>query len=185
MNRPIDPDRTRLDLNPAAEPPPRVQPPVAAQGYEERYEEAAAPRYEQPIDEQRYEQHVAGQPVVEQERVTGDPDQRRRRTVGIVCTVINVLCAVFAVVLALHIILVLGSANQSNGFAGLINDWSSAVSLGLRDLFVPANEKIRTFLNDGLAAIAWLAIGALLTFLIRRFALPVPRRVSQYRRVTR
>ena len=149
MNRPLDPDRTRLDLNPAQEPPP-----------------------------------VAESPVVEQEEVA-DPDHRRRRTVGVVCTVINVICAIFAVVLALHIILVIGNANQGNGFASLIDDWSSAVSLGLRDLFVPANEKVRTFLNDGLAAIAWLVIASLLTYLIRRFALPVPRRVSHYRRVWR
>ena len=150
MNQPLDPDRTRLDINPAAEPPP-----------------------------------PAAQPVVEQQEEIADPDGRRRRTVGIVCTVINVICAVFAVVLALHIILVLGSANQGNGFAQLINEWSSAVSLGLRDLFTPANDKLRTFLNDGLAAIAWLAIASLLTYLIRRFALPVPRRVSHYRRVWR
>jgi hypothetical protein len=151
MNRPIDPDRTRLDLNPAEEMPPPV----------------------------------AQQPVVEQQQEVSDPDHRRRRTVGIVCTVINVVCGVFAVVLALHIILVLGSANQSNGFAGLINDWSAAVSLGLRDLFVPANEKVRTFLNDGLAALLWLVIAALLTYLIRKFALPTPRRVAHYRRVWR
>lgn len=150
MNRPMDPDRTRLDLTPG--------------------EELAPP--------------VTEPPVVEQHETT-DPDHRRRRTVGIVCTVINVICGVFAVVLALHIILVLGSANQGNGFAALINDWSSAVSLGLRDLFMPANEKVRTFLNDGLAAIAWIVIASLLTYLIRRFALPVPRRVSQYRRVWR
>lgn len=149
MNRPVDPDRTRLDLNPAQEPPP-----------------------------------VAESPVVEQEEVA-DPDHRRRRAVGVVCTVINVICAIFAVVLALHIILVIGNANQDNGFAAMINDWSGAVSLGLRDLFVPDNEKLRTFLNDGLAAIAWLAIASLLTYLIRRFALPVPRRVSHYRRVWR
>lgn len=150
MNRPSDPDRTRLDLTPADNPPLGAQPPV----------------------------------VEQQEEVT-DPDQRRRRTVGIVCTVINVVCALFAVVLALHIILVIGSANQGNGFAELINEWSSGVSLGLRDLFVPASEGLRTFLNDGLAAVAWLAIAALLTYLIRRFALPSPRRVSHYRRVWR
>jgi hypothetical protein len=150
MNQPYDPDRTRLDLTPAEEPPVGAQRP----------------------------------PLVEQEEVA-DPDQRRRRTVGIVCTVVNVICAVFAVVLALHIILVLGSANQGNGFAAFINEWSSAVSLGLRDLFVPANEKVRTFLNDGIAAILWLLIGAGLTYLIRRFALPAPRRVAHYRRVWR
>lgn len=154
MNQPHDPDRTRLDLNPAEEPYPPARP-------------------------------VAEPPLVEQQEEITDPDGRRRRTVGIACTVINVICAIFAVVLALHIILVIGSANQGNGFAQLINEWSGAVSLGLRDLFTPANEGLRTLLNDGLAAIAWLAIAGLLTYLIRRFALPVPRRVSQYRRVWR
>jgi hypothetical protein len=159
MNRPLDPDRTRLDLAPGEELPPGAEPP-------------------------RVEQSRMEQAQVEQQEVT-DPDHRRRRTVGIVCTVINVICGLFAVVLALHIVLVIGSANQGNGFASFINEWSSAVSLGFRDLFVPDNEKVRTFLNDGLAAIAWIVIASLLTYLIRRFALPVPRRVSHYRRVWR
>lgn len=141
MNRPVDPDRTRLDLNPAEAPPPVTE------------------------------------PVAEEE--IADADHSRRRAVGIVCTIINVICAIFAVVLAVHIVLVLGEANQSNGFASLINDWSKAVSLGLRDLFLPDNLKVRTFLNDGLAAIAWLVIGGLLTYLIRRLALPGPRRVRR------
>jgi hypothetical protein len=151
MNHPADPDRTRLDPYPAAEPPP--------------------PR-------------MAPDPVLEEEGIV-DADDRRRRTVTIVNTVIRVICGLFAVVLALHILLVIGEANQGNGFASMINSWSSAVSLGLRDLFVPDDPKVATFLNDGLAAIAWLAIAALLTFLIRRFALPGPRRVSHYRRTVR
>jgi hypothetical protein len=117
------------------------------------------------------------EPVAEEE--IADADHARRRTVNVVCTIINVVCAIFAVVLAVHIVLVIGEANQGNGFAAMIDDWSSAVSLGLRDLFVPDNLKVRTFLNDGLAAIAWLVIGGLLTFLIRRLALPGPRRVRR------
>jgi hypothetical protein len=125
----------------------------------------------------------AAESVVEEG--VADPDHRRRRTVGIATTVVRVICGIFAVVLAVHIVLVLGSANQANGFAAFIDDWSAAVSLGLRDLFVPANEKVRVFLNDGMAAIAWLVIGALIGYLIRKFAMPSPRRVSHYRRVVR
>jgi len=150
MNQPVDPDRTRLDLNPAGEPPPPA---------------------------------IAPEPLVEEG--VADADHRRRRTVSIVCTVINVVCVVFAVVLAMHIVLVIGEANQSNGFAGFINSWSGGVSLGLRDLFVPTDAKLRTFLNDGLAAIAWLVIAAALTYLIRKLALPGPRREVRYRRVVR
>ena len=141
MNYPVDPDRTRLDLNPAEGPPP------------------------------------VAEPVAEEE--IADADHARRRTVTVACTIINVICAIFAVVLAVHIVLVIGEANQGNGFAAMIDDWSRAVSLGLRDLFVPDNLKVRTFLNDGLAAIAWLVIGGLLTYLIRRLALPGPRRVRR------
>lgn len=145
MNRPVDPDRTRLDINPAEAPPPVAEP--------------------------------VAEPVTEEE--IADADHSRRRAVGIACTIVNVVCAIFAVVLAVHIVLVIGEANQSNGFASLINDWSKAVSLGLRDLFVPENLKVRTFLNDGLAAIAWLVIGGLITYLVRRLALPGPRRVRR------
>lgn len=154
MNQPVDPDRTRLDINPA-DPPPR-----AAMG------QPVAPQH-QPMAE----------PVVGEE--VSDPDHSRRRTVRIVNTIINVICGLFAVVLAVHIVLVVGEANQGNGFAAMINDWSAAVSLGLRDLFVPENVKVRTFLNDGLAAIAWLAIGGLLTYLVRKLALPGPSRVQR------
>lgn len=150
MNQPVDPDRTRLDIHPAADPPP--------------------PAFQQ-------------EPVVEES--VGDADHRRRRTVTIVNTVIKTICGIFAVVLALHIVLVIGEANQANGFASMINSWSSAVSFGLRDLFVPDDLKLRTFLNDGLAAIAWLALAGVLTFLIRRLALPGPRREVRYRRYAR
>lgn len=143
MNNPVDPDRTRLDLNPAETPPPVTE------------------------------------PVTEEE--IADADHGRRRAVGVVCTIINVICAIFAVVLAVHIVLVIGEANQGNGFAKLIDEWAATVSLGLRDLFVPENFKVRTLLNDGIAAIAWLAIAGLLTYLIRRLALPGPRRVRRYR----
>jgi hypothetical protein len=153
MNHPVDPDRTRLDLNPADSPPPAVAQPAVAQP-------------------------AVAQPVVGEE--VADPDYRRRRAVRIACTIINVVCAIFAVVLALHIVLVIGEANQGNGFAGLVNDWSSAVSLGLRNLFVPESLKLRTFLNDGLAAIAWLVIAGLLTYLIRKLALPGPRVQRRY-----
>jgi hypothetical protein len=39
--------------------------------------------------------------------------------------------------------------------------------------------------NEGLAAVLWLAIGALLTNLIARLALPVEHRRAWYRRTVR
>jgi hypothetical protein len=119
-------------------------------------------------------------PLVEDEFV--DPDRRRVKVVRVVNTVINLVCGLFAIVLALHIILVLAEANPNNGFASLVDSWSSAVSLGLRGLFTPENEKLQVLLNDGLAALGWLVIAGVLTYAIRQFALPGPGRAAHYRR---
>src|SRR2546423_113913 len=69
----------------------------------------------------------------------------RIRFVRTINALIHLVCAVFALVLAVHIVLVLGGANSANGFAQVITDWSSGVSLGLRNLFTPDSEKLRTF----------------------------------------
>ncbi|TKG59286.1 hypothetical protein FCN18_36900 [Prauserella endophytica] len=106
-----------------------------------------------------------------------DRQQRRSdrtRTVRIVCTIVNVICGLFAVVLVAHIVMVMGEANPANGVASFVRDFATAVSLGFNDLFTPADVKIRVLLNDGFAAIVWLAFGAVVTSLIRRFALPNP-----------
>jgi hypothetical protein len=118
--------------------------------------------------------------LVEEEFV--DPDRRRVRVVRTVNTIINLVCGLFAIVLALHIILVLAEANPRNGFASLVDSWSSAVSLGLRGLFTPDNAKLQVLLNDGLAALGWLLIAGVLTYAIRQFALPGPGRAGHYRR---
>jgi hypothetical protein len=153
----------------------------------------STPRWDRDrdVDPTRLDMHPADDPVppggpepVVEESVD-DPALRRVRTVRIVNAVINLVCGLFALVLAIHIILVLAEANPSNGFASLINSWSSAVSLGLRDLFTPASDKLAVLLNDGLAALIWLIIGAALTYAVRMFALPGPRRVTRYRRVAR
>jgi hypothetical protein len=106
------------------------------------------------------------------------------RFVHTVCGLIHFVCGLFALVLAIHIVLVFGEANAGNGFASLIDTWSSGVSLGLRGLFTPDGAKLRTLLNDGLAAVLWLIIGAVVTDLIARIGLPGPRRVW-YRRTFR
>lgn len=127
-------DRTRLDMDPMAEPVP------------------------------------APNPVREQEVV--EADTRRLRTVRTVNGVINLVCGVFAVVLAVHIVLVLLEANPRNGFASFVEDFAGAVSLGLRGLFTPDSGKLAVLLNNGLAALIWLLIAAALTYAIRQFALP-------------
>lgn len=123
-------------------------------------------------------------PYVEDEEVV-DPTARRYRVVRRVCAVINIVCGLFAVVLGLHILLVIADANPNNGFASFIDSFASAVSLGLRGLFTPSSEKAQVLFNDGVAAIAWLLIGAVVTYAIRQFALPGPRDGVRYRRTVR
>lgn len=115
--------------------------------------------------------------VTDLEPLTERPSRERRswdriRTVSISCTIVNVLCGLFATVLLMWIFLVIGEANPANGVAGFVRGFAAAVSLGYDDLFTPADTKARVLLNDGLAAITWLGIGALATMLIRRLALP-------------
>jgi hypothetical protein len=100
--------------------------------------------------------------------------------VRMICTIITIVCGLFAAVLAANIIMVLGEANPTNGVASFVRGFASAVSLGLDNLFTPANAKTRVVLNDGFAALLWLGFGALVTMLIRRFALPGPRRPLRY-----
>lgn len=169
-----DPDRTRLDPYPAADQlPPPVEHPASSRTPQPP--PVSAPRSGDPYQDEVVEEGVA------------NPDYTRIRTVNIVCTVINVITAIFAVVLGVHIVLVLGEANMANGFASFVDSWAAGIRLGLNGLFTPDNAKLATLFNEGLAAILWLAIGALLTYLIRRFALPGPgpRRVQRYRRVVR
>jgi hypothetical protein len=139
-----------------------------------------------PLDDEaaRRDDAVRRENVVRREEVVDRPrdDHARIKTVMVVCAVIDVVCALFAIVLAVHIFLVIGGANAANGFAQMIESWSAAVSLGLRDLFTPENLGARTLLNDGLAAIIWLVLRAVLTNLITRLALPVGQRRVWYRR---
>jgi hypothetical protein len=112
-----------------------------------------------------------------------DQEQRRwnrTRTVGMICLIINIIGGVFAVVLAANIIMVLGEANPANGVASFVRGFASAVTLGFDNLFSPDNAKTQVLLNDGLAALMWLGLAAVVTMLIRRFALPGPRRPSRY-----
>ncbi|MET0135861.1 MAG: hypothetical protein ABW215_19960 [Kibdelosporangium sp.] len=118
-----------------------------------------------------------GVPGEQPAQVTDETRRAKRvRSVRMVCSAITFICAFFAVVLVTQIILVLAEANPANGFASFVDGFSSAVSLGLDGLFTPDSAKAAAFFNYGAAAVIWLLISAALTYLIRRFALPGPRR---------
>ncbi|SMD10872.1 hypothetical protein [Lentzea albidocapillata] len=124
------------------------------------------------------------EPVAE-EVVERDDDYRRVRTVRTVCALIDIVCWTFAIVLLVHIFLVIAGANATNGFFQFIAGWADGITLGLDGLFTPDNASAATLLNEGLAAVLWLIIGALLTNLITRIALPSGHRRAWYRRSVR
>src|SRR2546430_13484040 len=89
----------------------------------------------------------------------------RARAVGLIRTIITIIGALFAVVLAAHIITVLGEANPTNGVASFVRGFASAVSLGFDNLFTPTNPKIAVLLNAAPAALTWLGLAPVLTML--------------------
>jgi uncharacterized membrane protein len=124
------------------------------------------------------------EPVVE-EVVERDDTYRRARTVYTVCAVIDVVCWVFAIVLFVHIFLVVAEANAGNGFFQFVAGWAGGITLGLDGLFTTESPKTAVLFNEGLAALLWLLIGALLTNLITRLALPAEHRRAWYRKTVR
>lgn len=134
----------------------------------EPYPNLASSRVESTFAESTSPLSAPHNRVLERRRRRSD----RTRVVRIACTIVNILCGLFAVVLVSRIVLVIGEANSANGVASFVRGFSSAVSLGFDDLFTPDSVKFQVLLNSGLAAIAWLAFGALVTTLIRRLALP-------------
>lgn len=109
------------------------------------------------------------------ERDAAERERKRIIAARTLHTIIQVVCYLFAVVLAIHIVLVIGEANEGNGFYQFIDGWANGVTLGFNDLFVPDNLKFRTALNEGLAAIVWIILGIVLSTLVRRLLMPVPR----------
>ena len=108
------------------------------------------------------------------ERARQERRWSRARRIRVSCTVITVVCGLFAVVLVAQIILVAGVANPANGVATFVRGWSDGVSLGFDNLFTPASATARVLFNNGLAALVWLGFGVVVPALIRRLAVRGP-----------
>lgn len=109
--------------------------------------------------------------------VDDDGPSSRERTreawvnfVEVVATIVRVVGAVIALVLVAHVVLVVGSANPDNGITTFVRTWAHFFALGFRDLFTPADAKLRTIVNYGIAAAFWLVAAGIVVRLLRRFA---------------
>lgn len=142
------------------------------------YPDQAPETREYSVSDYEYQRWADAQRHANREEAYLEAAERERRRIIIartLNTIIQVVCYLFAVVLAIHIFLVIGEANQGNGFYRFIDSWANGVALGFNDLFVPDNLKFRTALNEGLAALVWIIIGIVLSTLVRRLVMPVPR----------
>lgn len=90
------------------------------------------------------------------------------RRVNPIATVVSIVAAAIAVVIVLHIILFVFEANPANSAVETIADWSDWLTRWAKDLFTPDNDKARVAVNQGLAAVVYLAAGALISRLVGR-----------------
>ena len=91
-----------------------------------------------------------------------------RRGAGLLASVLRVIGLLIVAVLVVFIVLTLLDANFGNTFASAVKDLAINFDLGLSNLFLPADPKIRVLLNYGVAAIIWYVITAVVVRLVRR-----------------
>ncbi|WP_236790685.1 hypothetical protein [Amycolatopsis sp. GM8] len=90
------------------------------------------------------------------------------QTVGLVAGIVRWVGLIFAIILVLHVIFTIGSANPDNGIVSWIRGWADTLSIGFKDLFEPSDEKLRVLVNYGIAALFWLIVPGIAARLIRR-----------------
>ncbi|MCE7009429.1 hypothetical protein LWC34_42435 [Kibdelosporangium philippinense] len=94
----------------------------------------------------------------------------RAQVVGIVAGVVRWIGLLCTLILVIHILLTVGSANPANGITSFFASWADPLALGFRDLFTPTDPKAFVLVNYGIAALFWLIVSSILTKIIRRFA---------------
>jgi len=92
----------------------------------------------------------------------------RTRVVGIAAGVVSWVGLALAVVLVVHVVLTVGGANPGNPITSTVKALAEPVALAFKDLFAPADAKVRVLVNFGLAALFWLAVRAIVLKLVRR-----------------
>jgi hypothetical protein len=76
--------------------------------------------------------------------------------------------AVFALIEALYILMIVLGANAANGFYRFIASLAEPLALFFPGLFSTGNFNLDVILNYGLAAVFWLVVGSILARVIGR-----------------
>jgi hypothetical protein len=93
-------------------------------------------------------------------------DTQTRRS-SLLSRVVSAIFGIIALILIIHIVFVMVGTNSSNGIVRMVSDLAGTLAWGFKHLFTNANIKLQTFINYGLAALVYLAIGGGLQRLFR------------------
>lgn len=86
----------------------------------------------------------------------------------LVARIVVWIATLLAAVIALGIVFVVLGANPSNTIVSHVHDWARSLAGPFDGMFDLRNPKSELTLNWGLAAVAYLAVGALIASLLRR-----------------
>ncbi|GAA3850040.1 MULTISPECIES: hypothetical protein [Amycolatopsis] len=86
---------------------------------------------------------------------------------GTAVRVVTGIGALFALVEAIYIVLVLAGANTANAFYRFIDSIAQPLALFFPGLFPIANGQLNVLVNYGLAAVFWLVVTGLIARLLR------------------
>ncbi|GLZ51205.1 hypothetical protein [Actinomycetospora sp. NBRC 106378] len=95
-----------------------------------------------------------------------------RGLLGLVAGIVRFVTGLFAVILALHIVLRILGANPDNGLTQFVANAADSLTLGLANLFEVGDGTVQLVLSYGIPAIAWLVIGAVIVAILRVIARP-------------
>lgn len=99
-----------------------------------------------------------------------DAAKARARVAGVVATVVRWGGTLAAAILAAHVVLTVGNGNPDNGIVRFVADWADPLALGLGNLFLfPADPRLETLVNYGIAAVFWLVITSIAVRIVRAF----------------
>jgi hypothetical protein len=87
---------------------------------------------------------------------------------GTAARVVFGVTAVFALIEALYILMIILGANTANGFFVFIRSLAEPLALFFPGLFATGNFNLDVILNYGLAAVFWLVVGSILARIIGR-----------------
>ena len=84
-----------------------------------------------------------------------------------VARIVSAIFAVIAVILIVHIVLVMADASLTSTMVKDVANVASDLAWGFKALFSFSSAKLTVFVNYGLAAVAYLLVGAVLVRLFR------------------